>query len=443
MADSYAGRSILMDKFSFVQKLGMLTKATADDETPVSGYLYQEINKMTFESGSFCHDLLDYLVDRLEDRSYHVKLKVLNIIKFVVENGHPDFRRQLRKKSRGIKEAEGFSGPADPLHGATPYQMIRKTAKEVNEILFDVESEREESPNKTNPSSAPSSAMYGMGSQGGSPGKMQGFGNTPNKPQKSIGDSIIGGIIDIAESLVEPDSSRGGPASPSRSFGNYKPVQLENDRQKISSLTKTHSSPRRQIKERKPGVAGGGWEDEETEEDVASLQTSEKSSDSMDLADRLASVTTSDWSQEQQLLSDLVVNIQKPIPKRDEINTFIKRCSKLNCDKILEFLNDKLMSSENTIVVRSLVLLEYLMRSDLVQVDLMTTMCHKNLIILNKNNSCQSQIKARKVILQLQKLSSQGHLFAELDDQQGSTGLSYQHGSTDGGMTNGLSDEHS
>jgi hypothetical protein len=40
---------------------------------------------------------------------------------------------------------------------------------------------------------------------------------------------------------------------------------------------------------------------------------------------RLATVTTSDWSQEQQLVSDLVVNIQKPIPKRDEINTFIKR----------------------------------------------------------------------------------------------------------------------
>jgi hypothetical protein len=38
--------------------------------------------------------------------------------------------------------------------------------------------------------------------------------------------------------------------------------------------------------DRKPGVAGGGWEDEETEEDVASIQTSEKSSDSMDLADR-------------------------------------------------------------------------------------------------------------------------------------------------------------
>jgi hypothetical protein len=54
--------------------------------------------------------------------------------------------------------------------------------------------------------------------------------------------------MDIAEFLVEADSSRGGPASPIRSFGSYKPVQLDNDRQKITSLTKTHSSPKRQIK---------------------------------------------------------------------------------------------------------------------------------------------------------------------------------------------------
>ncbi len=63
------------------------------------------IAELTLESGGYCQALIDYFVDRLEKRSCHVKLKVLKIMKFIVENGHPDFRQGLRRQSRGIKAA--------------------------------------------------------------------------------------------------------------------------------------------------------------------------------------------------------------------------------------------------------------------------------------------------------------------------------------------------
>ena len=68
-------------------------------------YFSQQLPELTLDSGGHCQALLDYFVDRLDKKSYHVKLKVLRIMKYIVENGHPDFRQGLRRQSRGIKMA--------------------------------------------------------------------------------------------------------------------------------------------------------------------------------------------------------------------------------------------------------------------------------------------------------------------------------------------------
>ena len=68
-------------------------------------YFSQQLPELTLDSGGHCQALLDYFVDRLDKKSYHVKLKILRIMKYIVENGHPDFRQGLRRQSRGIKMA--------------------------------------------------------------------------------------------------------------------------------------------------------------------------------------------------------------------------------------------------------------------------------------------------------------------------------------------------
>merc|ERR1712050_595102 len=94
---------------------------------------------------------------------------------------------------------------------------------------------------------------------------------------------------------------------------------------------------------------------------------------------RLAALTLNDFSQEQELINDLVNNKDTRIPTRDEINSFIKRCSNLNCDKVVEFLNCKLLDENINNVMRALVYLDQLMRNDVVSVDTLTLICHKNL----------------------------------------------------------------
>uniref|UniRef100_A0A4W5KJC2 Uncharacterized protein n=1 Tax=Hucho hucho TaxID=62062 RepID=A0A4W5KJC2_9TELE len=53
-----------------------LMKATADDESPCPGYLFEEIGKISQESAGCGQCLLEYLLERLQLESCHVKIKV-------------------------------------------------------------------------------------------------------------------------------------------------------------------------------------------------------------------------------------------------------------------------------------------------------------------------------------------------------------------------------
>ncbi|XP_074649892.1 AP-4 complex accessory subunit tepsin-like [Tubulanus polymorphus] len=415
-------RSVFLDKMSFVQKIATLTKATSDDEDPIPGYLYQEINGLTFESGSYCHDVLDYFVDRLNDSSPRVKWKVLNLMKYLVENGHPHFRQGLRKTSQGIKEASNFGGPPDPLLGNTPYQNVRKLAKDLIEVLFDVEDDSEQVILPEPVANAASTAcITGMGNeQLGSPSKtkMQGFGNTPIKQNKSIGETIVDGLKGFADKISDPQVKK--PANQSminadRYFGNYEPVTLESASRNPSSLRSNSQPLSNRPKGHKKGIAGGGWDDEPEDADDVKLSSGGISSDnSTDLSERLNTVSVLDWSQEQSLIDEHIMNQQRQIPSRNNINSFIKRCCSLNCDKVVELLNDSLSSENVNCVMHSLIMLEQLLRTDLVVVDNVAQLCHASLLHLHANEHQQPvQMKARKLIRILERISGQADLFRE------------------------------
>ena len=54
-----------------------------------------------------------------------------------------------------------------------------------------------------------------------------------------------------------------------------------------------------------------------------------------------------DWSAEDSLVTGYINSSAAPLLKRSQLKSFIKDCSGLNCDKIVELLNNKLKTSQD------------------------------------------------------------------------------------------------
>ncbi|KAF6728439.1 AP-4 complex accessory subunit tepsin [Oryzias melastigma] len=96
-----------LERLAFLQKVPTLMKATADDENPCPGYLFQEIGKISHESLGCGQCLLEYLLERLQVESCHVKLKVLKIFVHLCGHGSDHFLTELRRNSTFIQQASG------------------------------------------------------------------------------------------------------------------------------------------------------------------------------------------------------------------------------------------------------------------------------------------------------------------------------------------------
>ncbi|XP_013408418.1 AP-4 complex accessory subunit tepsin [Lingula anatina] len=416
--------SSFLDKISFLKEYPLLEKATGDNEQPTAGYMFKEINNISYESGSHCQSLLSYLVDKLDSKSYHVKLKVIKIMRYLVDNGHHEFVEGLRKKSRGIKEAESFGGPPDPLHGNTPYETVRKAAKELSQQLYNETGMQ----HRTRP---PEGRIEAVGISGSTSSGLEGFGNSPNKTTKSLGSTVVSGLRSLADSLSDHSetTARTKAADFKRPFDQYTRVRLQEaispGKSQENSITDTHRGTQ---KARVKGRPGGGWDDDEEEEVVSSgsgsqLGTSSSwnlhdrstghSAGSNELSDRMNSLTVSDdWSSEVQAVNQFTSKSAKLLPSRREIQEFLKRCQILNCEKITDLLNDALTSTNDVMLMRCLLLLEAMMRSDLFTVDQLTLVFSKNLIMLYQHKEGAVQAKARKIIRQMEKLSKHSEVFS-------------------------------
>uniref|UniRef100_A0A8C3XCC1 Centrosomal protein 131 n=1 Tax=Cyanoderma ruficeps TaxID=181631 RepID=A0A8C3XCC1_9PASS len=119
----------LRDRLSFLSRLPVLLRGTADDDTPCPGYLFEEIAKISHESPGSSQCLLEHLLTRLQSSSCHVKLKVLKILLHTCSQGSPQFVLQLKRNASFIREAAVFSGPPDPLHGNSLNQKVRAAAQ--------------------------------------------------------------------------------------------------------------------------------------------------------------------------------------------------------------------------------------------------------------------------------------------------------------------------
>eukprot|EP00922_Rhytidocystis_sp_ex-Travisia-forbesii_P053397 GHVS01079177.1.p1 GENE.GHVS01079177.1~~GHVS01079177.1.p1 ORF type:complete len:750 (+),score=205.43 GHVS01079177.1:41-2290(+) len=140
----------------------VLNRATAANDQPTPGYLYNEIAAMTLASPEACQQLEDYLLKRMErSDDPNLLLKCLRVAKHVCEKGSPDFRRSLQRKADRIRSFQTFRGKPDTLKGDQPGRAVREEAEACLKALYGAEN------TLAQPSLDGSGRIQGFGSETG------------------------------------------------------------------------------------------------------------------------------------------------------------------------------------------------------------------------------------------------------------------------------------
>jgi hypothetical protein len=82
----------------------LLKSATVDSADPNPLFITNQITKMSTTSLEVSQLLEDWLINKLDDSSPHVKKKVLLIIKHVAKSGNEEFARSIISKTEIIKK---------------------------------------------------------------------------------------------------------------------------------------------------------------------------------------------------------------------------------------------------------------------------------------------------------------------------------------------------
>ncbi|XP_062362129.1 centrosomal protein of 131 kDa isoform X3 [Cinclus cinclus] len=250
----------LRDRLSFLSRLPVLLRGTADDDTPCPGYLFEEIAKISHESPGSSQCLLEHLLTRLQSSSCHVKLKVLKILLHTCSQGSPQFVLQLKRNASFIREATVFSGPPDPLHGNSLNQKVRAAAQDLASILF---SDAPLPQPLALPARPPAPA--GMGSSPSPCGSLQGFGfSSDRNSPASTGEALLSSLQRAAEAVAQ--AVLPAPGRPQRLRGDlpedtYEPVRAPSPASSPAVPPPTPPAPRGSRVSHQPGLAGGGWEE--------------------------------------------------------------------------------------------------------------------------------------------------------------------------------------
>lgn len=413
-----------MERLSFLQKVPTLMKATADDESPCPGYLFQEIGKLSHESFGYGQCLLEYLLERLQVNSCHVKLKVLKIFVHLCDHGSSHFLTELRRNSTFIQQASVYSGPPDPIHGTALYQKVRNTAQDVARLLF---TDTNAFKNSISPTSAAPQAM-GMGSAAAHRSAMQGFGYSPGKRGTSSSDSLLDKIQKAAEvvaSAVLPPTEHQGI----RLYDNhYRAVVAPAASIEVAVPACSYNLPARKSKgmQRCPGQIGGGWEEADSANSSSRYSPHDASAHSRasigsksagtgsqsgasressgDLSERVEALQLGDCGQEVALVSRITSG-SRVFLSREESQHFIKESSTLNCEVVVDLLAKKLQDPSCTVKMRTMCALACLMTSDLLSLEQIFVVTQSRLYQLSEGPAGPVANKATKLIRQFEALT--------------------------------------
>ncbi|KAF0025254.1 hypothetical protein F2P81_022135 [Scophthalmus maximus] len=376
------------------------------------------------ESSGCGQCLLEYLLERLQVESCHVKLKVLKIFVHLCGHGSNHILTELRRNSTFIQQASVYSGPPDPIHGTALYQKVRNTAQEVALLLF---TDTISTKSGVSPHLAP--ATMGMGSGSSHRSGMQGFGYSPGKQGTAGGDSLLDKIQKAAEvvaSAVLPPMEHQGI----RLHDNhYRAVAAPSAPIEIAVPACAYNLPacKPKVTQRCPGQVGGGWEETDSgnssshnsSQDIAAnsrasvrsksagtgSQSGASRESSGDLTERVEAMQLGDCGQEMALISRLTEG-SRVFLSREENQHFIKECSILNCEVVVELLSSKLQDPSNTVKMRALCSVACLMTSDLLSLEQMFGATQKRLCQLSEGPPGPVANKATKILRQFEALTA-------------------------------------
>uniref|UniRef100_A0A7M5XHP0 ENTH domain-containing protein n=2 Tax=Clytia hemisphaerica TaxID=252671 RepID=A0A7M5XHP0_9CNID len=415
-----------MSKVSFSAKIGILMKATSDDLNPPPGYLYDQISNITKESFDYCEYLVEFLINRLNKKSLHVKSKVLLVMKYTLEKGNPEFGRLLRRNSQSIQDTKIINGPPDPLHGDKFYLDIRQNAEKLLEVLFDME-RKAEAPKSTE-------LLYQAPIQSSNmSGKMEGFGNTSSSSQstnqgvgimKDIYDNVKGAI----EGIVKSNTTSKSTNSLSDSYSSFESNTKSNNISRPSNtlwgvvLPQSSSSSNdflgtsidsNQMKLVPTKAPGYDWA--QNNNGANSLYNS--SNTKTDTPNRY------DMNETEKRLVNEISMVQgiRPQPAKVDVDKLIKRCHSLNCEVVIEELSTKLQEEDARVQIRVMCVLESMLESTLPDINqLIETKCKETLMKYQTKSHNATRNKANKILELLSpKKEQQPDFFAHAPKQSG------------------------
>uniref|UniRef100_A0A673LJM7 AP-4 complex accessory subunit tepsin-like n=1 Tax=Sinocyclocheilus rhinocerous TaxID=307959 RepID=A0A673LJM7_9TELE len=411
---------VLEDTSFFVSQVPTLMRATSDDESPCPGYLFEEIGKISHESVGCCQCLLEYLLERLQVESCHVKLKVLKVLLHLCGHGPPHFLTELRRNATFIQEVIVYSGPPDPIHGNALFQKVRRSAEvKLSWLPYSL---MIPCPQIQDCLHTKQFLFAGMGSESLRSG-MQGFGYSPGRKESSGGtllDKIQKAAEVVASAVLPPTEHPGIRLHDNHYHAVVAPsatVEMAVPKLPFLLLAASH---------RCPGQAGGGWEEtdsghssshnssqETAEASQTSLGGSSKSGgsgshsgasrESGDLSERVEAIQLGDCGQETALINRLTSG-SKVFLSREESQHFIKECSTLNCEVVVELLSRKLQDHTQILQMRAVCALACLMSSDFLSLDHIFNITNKRLAQLSEGTTGPVANKATKLLRQFEAL---------------------------------------
>lgn len=387
----------------------LCAKATAENEQPTPGYMYNEIARITHASVDACRQLEEYLIKRLQKDSVHVKLKALRVIKHCCLHGHMTFRRDMQSKTMAIKEMMQYRGAADPLHGDNLNRAVRETAQEVMNAVFDSTTPSEQLLNagrlqgfgsESGPGTGPggdatrfgsissslgnmcnsivhTSSAAGAAAQGRPPrlesgaystGRMQGFGN-PNFDHSSGPDSGGGRLAAIASGISESvsrlkfpigSSVAGGGVGGTFSSGGYGPSATG---QGGHGFGDTYPNAGSYSHPYQPSAFADAPPTQPAPEPPRPSFADPRPTPTTSLASSSTGRDTTSMSLEEKLVDEATEpgGMRATIP-RDELRKFCTAVTTLNGQRVAQALGDKLSAPEWQRRLRALCIMEALVK---------------------------------------------------------------------------------
>ncbi|NXT93714.1 AP4AT protein, partial [Anhinga rufa] len=380
--------------------------------------------EISHESPGSSQCLLEYLLNRLQSNSCHVKLKVLKILLHTCVQGSPQFVLQLKRNACFIREAAVFTGPPDPLHGNSLNQKVRAAAQDLASVLFS------DAP-LPQPATLPARPLppAGMGSSPSPCGSLQGFGFSSEKSgSASTGEALLSTIQRAAEAVAHAVlPSPEGPRPRRRELHEdaYEPVRAPSPTRSPAGAVKppAATAPHSTRVSHQPGLAGGGWEEADSghssqdssqgngELSRTSDSCSKSGSDSHSgasrelthIAERVDADSLGDCVREVSLVSALTRGARVFLT-REEAQHFVKECGLLNCEVVLELLSRALEDPSDSVRMRSMCAISSLMCSDLLSLDQIFAVTRQHLQQLSQGSPGPVANRATKILRQFEAL---------------------------------------